>query len=207
MNTQPDVWYRRLFQAAAPVLESLDATPYPRVQTGARAIDRFLLARYRRASPPDAADQSDWKPPHSSMDLDFWSRLTVGAKPPVDSVSSHGPLAPHRPHDVIEIWTETELSALHAAWWFGLEAPHWSRRVFEAARWHVEHTQPDNATGLPWAIHVMVDLACTEADSGAELFAQTLLHNCLIDGGHPDRRAALILHDAASALETKYASR
>jgi len=79
--------------------------------------------------------------------------------------------------------------------------------VLEAARWHVEHTQPDNATGLPWAIHVMVDLACSEVDPEAELFAQTLLHNCLVERGLPCRRAALILHDAARALEAKYTSR
>lgn len=64
----------------------------------------------------------------------------------------------------------------------------------------VGELQPDNATNHPWAIHVFAAIAADENNAHADLYAQSLLHNALIDGGEPDTFSALILLDAAHAL-------
>lgn len=113
------------------------------------------------------------------------------------------PLLAQGAFSTIEVWTETELSALHAL--ARLSALRGSAelraRAFSAARWHVEHVQPDNATNRPWAAHLFLQLSEAEGSADARLYAETLLHNCRVQSGRPDPLSALILLDGAEALE------
>jgi hypothetical protein len=124
--------------------------------------------------------------------------------------ASAAPLFPRLHAQAIEMWTEAELSGLHALWWHarrgasGQAAIH--RRCLSAAKWLIAELQPDNATNRPWAVHVFADVslgdhldANTRAD--ASMYAQTLLHNCQV-GGSIDRFSACILLDAAGAIES-----
>lgn len=103
----------------------------------------------------------------------------------------------------IEVWTETELSALHALSWLALLAGSdaaWDR-VMRAARWHVTNTQPDNATGHPWALHVFLWLERASPGMGGLAYAETLLHNCQVGLGRVDLFGAYVLLDCARAIE------
>ncbi len=113
-----------------------------------------------------------------------------------------GALLPQGLHRAIEVWTETELASLHALWWLARLRDHeaWRERVLRAARWHLIHLQPDNATNRPWAIHLFAHLASHDGDAEAAMYAQTLLHNCQVHRGRPDEISSLILIDAAEAL-------
>jgi hypothetical protein len=123
-----------------------------------------------------------------------------------------GPLITPGRHSTIEVWTESELCALHA---LGRIVQRRSARLSEAAlrpwrarleaarAWHVEHTQPDNGTNRPWAVAVFATVGSAES----QLYAETLLHNALVSG-HQNQSAggleplcAAILHDAAAQLE------
>lgn len=103
----------------------------------------------------------------------------------------------------VEVWTETELSALHAlSWlavWSGRSAD--SARALDAAAWHVEHLQPDNATNHPWGLHVFLWLERERPGLGARLTAETLLSNCQVSLGRPDLLSAYILRDSAAWME------
>jgi hypothetical protein len=70
-----------------------------------------------------------------------------------------------------------------------------ARRLRSAIGWHLEHTQPDNATHRPWAVHLFLGHPEPEVD----LYGQTLLHN-FEAAGRGDRDAAWILRDAAREI-------
>ncbi|MEC9373862.1 MAG: hypothetical protein VYC34_08460 [Planctomycetota bacterium] len=114
-----------------------------------------------------------------------------------------GPLRTLAPGQAIEVWTERELCGLHALLWLAhqREQARWRAIAEQVGLWHIQNTQPDNATNRPWAIHLFIALA--EHDGGAEsrLYAETLLHNCRVANGRPDPLSAQILLDAADALE------
>lgn len=114
-----------------------------------------------------------------------------------------GALLPQGLHRAIEVWTETELSCLHALWRAGVAhgKPQWQNRALDVARWHVTNLQPDNATNRPWAACLFAFLAARENDADAGLYAETLIHNCQVQNGKPDPLSALILIDSAEALE------
>lgn len=98
----------------------------------------------------------------------------------------------------IEVWTETELAAVHAAWSLG---PDWRAEARRAAAWLVDNIQPDNATNRPWGVHVFASLAHESGGAQFELYAQTLLHNCQVMTGRPDDFSAMILLHAARGLQ------
>jgi len=162
-----------------------------------------------RSDPPRAATPE--KP--RAVDEILWEAL-VDARIPdrhfADLVGTAGdapssleaPLHEQAPSESIEVWTERELSALHALLWLAERRARsdWSERLRACAVWHVEHTQPDNATNRPWALHVFLILARERDAADARLYAETLLHNCLISMGRPDALSAMILADAADAL-------
>lgn len=109
-----------------------------------------------------------------------------------------GPLFRVDRFKAIEVWTESELSGLHA-----LESVAGRRGdsrlhevVARARDWHLENTQPDNATNRPWALHVFLKAGTSES----RLYAETLLHNCMAIQGEPDPFSALILEHAATRL-------
>ncbi len=114
------------------------------------------------------------------------------------------PLFAFTSDDTIEVWTERDLSGMHAASRLIANQPdrRWHARIQSALDWHLEHTQPDNATGHPWAIHVFLLRSMTQDDHHARLYAETLLHNCQMQSGAADGLSAEILRDAADALES-----
>jgi len=113
-----------------------------------------------------------------------------------------GPLLAPDAYLAIEVWAECELSALHALFRLAREAgagrPDLLRRARQAAAWHLEHTQPDNSTNRPWALHAFLLL-----DSGSgegRLYAETLLHNMAATEARSEPLSRWILADAAREL-------
>ena len=98
----------------------------------------------------------------------------------------------------LEVWTECELSALHALARLVRLQPTPSRtaRLEELCRWHLEHTQPDNATNRPWALHVFA----RATDPESSLYAETLLHNLQASDARHEPLSRWILLDAAREL-------
>lgn len=90
---------------------------------------------------------------------------------------------------------------VHAAWL--LEG--WTDIAESSARWLITEIQPDNATNLPWAVHVFASLAVRDDSHEARMYAETLMHNCMVSSGQPDTLSALILLDAAKQLRTHHA--
>lgn len=117
-----------------------------------------------------------------------------------------GPLDPTLGEIAIESRTETELGAMHALFRLGLERnePGMIERALSAASWQVEELQPDNGTNHPWGIHVFIVLAGRSSNaqrsSAALMHAQTMLHNCQVGMGYPDRLSACVLLDAGRTL-------
>lgn len=164
-----------------------------------RAVDPFLLAWRGR---PDA--QAPAPSPADVSEACLWSALTTGEDPSAllpDRPTRHAPLFAQPEDVVIEVWTETELASLHALWWHARKDDGLSALVADVASWHIEMLQPDNATNHPWGIHVFLTMHAQHNTPGAELYAQTLLHNCMVTMGRPDRFSAHVLADAADALE------
>ena len=103
----------------------------------------------------------------------------------------------------IEVWAECELAALHALHRFlrvrRASAGDWRRaRLAEAARWHIEHTQPDNSTNRPWALHVF--LLLDDPTGEARLYAETLVHNACASDARDEPLSRWILADCAREL-------
>lgn len=110
-----------------------------------------------------------------------------------------GPLFKQDLYQTIEVWTETELSALHALWHHARAGMNeLDRRLASAVAWHLECTQPDNATNHPWAVHVFLLHGTPESQH----FAETLVSNCMVLNGKPDPLSAWILLDAAEGLDS-----
>ena len=116
-----------------------------------------------------------------------------------------GSLADPTCFSALEVWTECELSALHALARIVRLAParHRSARLEELVAWHLEHTQPDNATNRPWAIHVFA--ARPEAE--ARLYAETMLHNVAASDARAEPLSRWILLDAVHELSLTGAGR
>jgi hypothetical protein len=132
------------------------------------------------------------------------------AVPPAATAGGDRPLLPTDAYLAIEVWAECELSALHALHRLVRERhpalPACAKeRLDAAARWHLEHTQPDNSTNRPWALHVYL-LAAEGAgiagvDRGdARFYAETLLHNMTATEARNEPLSRWILGDAAREL-------
>lgn len=164
----------------------------------------FLAWRARRMGLPtlDAASTVH----ADATDVRLWRSLAeLGSVEIPSRAEPSGPFLDQSliaPMGGIEVWTETELASLHAlVWAAALHADASSfARVLDHCRWHIEHTQPDNATNRPWAIHLFLMLAELDASHEARLYAQTLAHNCRVTAGTPDAISAQILFDAADAI-------
>lgn len=142
-----------------------------------------------------------------SPDDQLWARLIARDHdlPPTEqppNPEAPSPLFSFTDEDTIEVWTERDLSGMHALSRLLQRAPdpNWKRRLRAAVRWHLENTQPDNATGRPWAIHVFLERWIADDDHESRLYAETLLHNCQMQMGRADGLSAEILRDAADAL-------
>lgn len=164
-----------------------------------RRVDRPLLAWLLGVSPGDpperpAPDEALW-----------WALHESGSDPRGLLRAESGPLLGADSDLGIEVSTEQELAALHAAWWLTRRDSdaQLRDRIRSAAEWHVRTLQPDNATNHPWAVHVFLDLAANGGAQAidAEMHARTLVHNSMMMQGRPGRFAACLLLDAARALE------
>ena len=121
-------------------------------------------------------------------------------------IEPSGALVNDSEHLAIEYRTMVELCALHALW---IIANHSSSqqliaRCLNAAVWHTQELQPDNAINRPWATPVFIALAQSDTDQEtkhlAHLHTQTLIHNTSINLGVPDKLSALILKDTVDQL-------
>ena len=106
----------------------------------------------------------------------------------------------------IEVWTECELAALHALTRFARDpnaeiAAFSAARVAQAVRWHLEHTQPDNATNRPWAIHAF--LLAEDGTGEPTAYAGTLLNNMSATEARAEPLSRWILADAARELRLR----
>jgi hypothetical protein len=137
------------------------------------------------------------------MDARLWRTAALADMFTPDPVmlAGKGPLRAWDGQETIEVWTEVELSSMHALWRMARRhaRPDLRARLFMAAAWHMEHTQPDNATNRPWALHVFL---LHGSDEG-RVYAETLLHNALALRGHPEPGSAWVLMDAAAELAIK----
>ena len=177
MLASTDHWIRALRAAAGPgTLPDLDGPP-PSFRS-AKDADGILWAA--------AAAQGDGAAALAAAD-----RL-LAARPGSSLADAEGYLA-------LEVWTECELSALHALARIVRLAPAPARRARfdELCRWHLEHTQPDNATNRPWAVHVFA----RSAEPERVLYAETLLHNVSASDARHEPLSRWILLDAARELE------
>ena len=157
-------------------------------------------------SPPPAAALRASRPGEVALDVALWNACDQPATAlilPVNLQAS-GPLHAWQGSGAIEVWTEVELSAMHAAWRLARlgAQPALRQRIERAMQWHLEHTQPDNATNRPWALHAFL----LEGSPEACAYAGTLLHNAIAMGGQPEPLSAWILMDAAAELELAQAS-
>ncbi|RMH26096.1 MAG: hypothetical protein D6693_07825 [Planctomycetota bacterium] len=165
----------------------------------------FLFARGVGPKPdrvPTGPDEALW-------------RLVAGGRGdwrqalPHPAPAGEAPLHPHAPDTAIEVWTERDLSAIHAASRLLARSPDEAlhARVESAVAWHLAYTEPDNATGRPWAAHVFAARSIVLRDAGARLYAEHLLHACQVLEARPDALSAEILRDAAETLRAASAAR
>lgn len=187
-------WIETLRRMAEPVLARLDPdAELERALAQPSGLAGPLIARClgRACSTPrDIGDD-----PRRYGDVALWWALTdssIEAGKLVD-FSTSGPLFDQNAYATIEVWIETELAGLHALAHYDGSA----ERVHRTVEYHLEHTQPDNATCHPWSIHVFV----THGTPESRHLAETMLSNCLVRNAEPDSFSAWILLDAAAALE------
>jgi len=89
------------------------------------------------------------------------------------------------------------LVGLHALARLALLRRHktWAKRVEEIAMYHLENTQPDNATNQPWGLFAFLWSAKTRS------FAEQQMHDATAhSGGAVSPLAAMLLADAADCL-------
>lgn len=167
------------------------------------ALARWFLASREIADLPES--------PPCHLDEILWHALAAGQPPPAETIESlkidsaePGPLAAMTAEDTIEVWTERELSSVHALWGLAHQhsQPDWLARVVNSSHWHLERTEPDNATGRPWAIHVFAWLSIEHDVTEGRMYAEMLLHNCQTLDAKPDPLSAEILRDGADALQS-----
>lgn len=173
----------------------LSAPPAP--STRVRDIRLPLLAQLLDQHPP--IPENTWS---KTDDVALWWSLSAEPAGCPDVWSSilaqpAGPLLARDDFLAIEVWTESELAALHALWRLSHRSGEAAARLATAIAWHLEHTQPDNATNHPWALGAFLSHATPESVH----FAGTLLSNCRVTGVKPDALSALILLDSARGLE------
>ncbi len=145
--------------------------------------------------------------PSRYPDLYLWWALTnPSLNPPslnplsIINLNEKNALFPQDNFTTIEVWTETELAALHALSHHAryLHQTDLNNRIRRTIDWHIQNTQPDNATNHPWAVHAFLLRNTPESIH----FAETLINNTLVQNAHPDPFSARILLDAAISLTT-----
>ena len=213
-STDLTVWISRLRAAAAPGL----GQPIPEHSELARQawVEGFVddhgnrpdittpfLTWCARLRVVDAPTHTPDAPPDSML----WWALS---DPRIDpsrflNQQDQGPILHQAERTSIEVWTERELCGLHAFSRLALAGSRadWESRCFRCVDWLMNNLQPDNATNHPWAIHVFV-IAARAGNPDADMYAQTLLHNCQVNLGRADRLSAYILRDASEFLTERF---
>lgn len=178
---RPEQWIEHLERLAGPAASALP--PDPTLASGTRGEQ--LLWRACAQDPADAA-----------------SATTEAA---VDALLAErsGPLLAPDAYLAIEVWAECELSAVHALHRLARRGgeerrARRARRLAEAVAWHLEHTQPDNSTNRPWALHAF--LLADDGSGEAALYAETLLGNMRATEARDEPLSRWILADAAREL-------
>jgi hypothetical protein len=127
------------------------------------------------------------------------------------------PLLSPRDDLAIEVWTECELAVLHAGFRRFLEsgtgtassskgkADRLRDDLQDAVAWHLEHTQPDNATTHPWGLHAVLELGTPTAE--AIDHAGSMLHAMqaaavMTSDGRPDPLSRWIAADLVRTLSS-----
>ena len=192
-NTRPD-WPERLKRAALSTL--VDDAPAQIATLAATTLTDLPVARLLAITLGAEIDPPNRKP--RSLDEQLWAALASLCEPPAAPTSLVGPITGEYESGAIEVWTETELACVHAAWSLG---PSWQEAARASAHWLLESIQPDNATNHPWAAHVFATLAKETGNFEFDLYAQTLLHNCVVGEGKPDDYSALILLHASRSIQ------
>ncbi len=169
-----------------------------------RAGDRSTwtpFLRWKGLLPANGSEIPEAPDPDARL---WWAVAEPSAAVPSREITAttDGPLFEQGVFNAIEVWTESELSALQALWWLGQRDLIYRDRARAAALWHIENTQPDNATNRPWAIPVFLEIAIRDTSPDARLYAETLLHNAIATNGVPEPFSAAILLDAAEAVES-----
>ena len=125
------------------------------------------------------------------------------------------PLLATRDDLAIEVWTECELAVLHAGFRRLLDSEargedaaaaaveRLRRDLQDAVAWHLEHTQPDNATTHPWGLHAVLELGSPTAE--AIDHAGSMLHAMqaaavMTPDGRPDPLSRWIVADLVRTL-------
>ena len=194
---QIDAWIQHLERLGLPDAASLP--PEKTLLSGERGEQRLW-----RACAGESTDLRWLDAPHAAT-------AAAPARPPnATLVPADGPLLAPDGYLAIEVWAECELSALHALHRLvrerhpalGVDAP---ARLAAAVRWHLEHTQPDNSTNRPWALHVFLLAALGGGIDGvdrgdAQFYAETLLHNMSATDARGETLSRWILGDAAREL-------
>jgi len=160
-----------------------------------RAVDGAFLAHLAGLREARGGESGE-------LDVRLFQALWEPASEPGELLEPRGALQPE-PREGLEIWTERELASLHALWWIahqrGRDDLH--ARAMEAAGWHVDNIQPDNATNHPWAVHVFLELGVSGGETTSLMHAESLVHNSRVISGRPDRFSACVLFDASRALD------
>lgn len=128
-----------------------------------------------------------------------WRALLSGDAPPEALFDPVRPtLMARDDYSAIEVWTDAELCVMHALWFLARRDGdrRAAARLDTVRTWHLAHTQPDNATNRPWALHVFA----LGAEPESQLYAQTLLHNAMALDARPNSLAGLILASSAAAM-------
>ena len=185
-----DKWATHLRSIAGPVAKQAP------LSAAIKELKPFALAVCSEASGGRAAPVN-----LSHDDVGLWWAV-VDSKVEINSLISdpgYGPLWPQDGYKTIEVWTESELSSLHALWRLARtnNSDDLKDRVSKLRQWHLQHTQPDNATNRPWALHVFLLAGSPEHQH----YAETLLHNCMVINAKPDPLSAWILLDSANELQ------
>lgn len=208
MDSSTETWSRRLTRLAQRSLRGRAWQSDATLETRTAELDRLAPASLSPALPNRAVlaralRVSPGPPPRPlANDAAWWWALHIpGPLPPPPPGT--GPLLPHLQAEGIETWTQAELSALHAIWNASRPGDALRTRCLLAAAWLVREVQPDNATLLPWAVHVFVLGAHSDLSGPESLhYADTLVHNAIAGGSLAAPFAAAILLDAARALES-----
>ncbi|MEM1166524.1 MAG: hypothetical protein AAGI30_09580 [Planctomycetota bacterium] len=210
-----NAWHTRLHTLAAGTVADHPvpaATAHLVDEAGSRWPGTLPFFAWRRRQTAAEPPTPETLVTPGSPDQTIWSIVATDQRLDAPTLDLTTPATGPRPlfdqgtAKTIEVWTEQELSALHALrWLLARETADAARtalraRMHSAIRWHLAATQPDNATNRPWALHVFAEFAVTEHEIEADLYAQTLLHNCMQAKAQPDTLSAHILQDAADAL-------